>query len=262
MISHQNLVAEGYLSGHPGRAYYDRVGDYPRRTLGHLPAAHIAGVQGYFVNLLLDGGVVFWMPKFNFDDFVKYAASLQITMFFSVPPIYTAVAKHPGVKDQFKHVRQAIVGAAPIGAEMQAEASKKLPGVMITQVWGLSETTGAATTSPPDRTDTVGSLSPLLPGISMRYVNISFKVPHRTRLTCALNFRLIDEEGKDVLPGEPGEALIKGPIVTKGYHNNPAANKNAFTEDGWFRTGDILRMEGDLPYIVDRKKVSESVVRG
>lgn len=56
--------------------------------------------------------------------------------------------------------------------------------------------------------------------------------------------------------GEPGEALIKGPIVTKGYHNNPQANINSFTEDGWFRTGDVLRMEGDLLYIVDRKKVS------
>ena len=162
------------MTSHLSRAYYDRVGDYPRRTLGHLPAAHIAGVQGYFVNLLFDGGAVFWMPRFNFDDFVKYAASLKITMFFSVPPIYTAIAKHPGVKDQFRHMMQAIVGAAPISAEMQVEASKKLPGVTITQVWGLSETTGCATTSPPDRTDTVGSLSPLLPNVSMRYVNFTF----------------------------------------------------------------------------------------
>jgi len=44
-------------------------------------------------------------------------------------------------------------------------------------------------------------------------------------------------------------------MITKGYHNNPEANKNSFTADGWFRTGDIIRMEGDLLYIVDRKKV-------
>ena len=43
-------------------------------------------------------------------------------------------------------------------------------------------------------------------------------------------------------------------MVTKGYHNNPEANKTAFTKDGWFRTGDIIRVEKNLLYIVDRKK--------
>lgn len=70
-----------------------------------------------------------------------------------------------------------------------------------------------------------------------------------------MRMRLVDEDGKDVEPGEPGEAYLKGPVVTKGYHNNDKANKDAFTEDGWFKTGDILKVENGLLYIVDRKKV-------
>lgn len=75
-------------------------------------------------------------------------------------------------------------------------------------------------------------------------------------LTSRLSTRLVDENDKDVEAGKPGEALLKGPMVTKGYHNNPEANKSSFTADGWFRTGDILKMEGDVLYMVDRKKAS------
>lgn len=74
--------------------------------------------------------------------------------------------------------------------------------------------------------------------------------------------RLVDENEKDVPVGQPGEALLKGPMITKGYHNNPEADKTAFTADGWFRTGDILKMENNLPYIVDRKKVCLSYKSG
>lgn len=49
-------------------------------------------------------------------------------------------------------------------------------------------------------------------------------------------------------------------MITKGYHNNPEATKSSFTADGYLRTGDVLRVEGDLLYIVDRKKASNSTV--
>jgi acyl-CoA synthetase (AMP-forming)/AMP-acid ligase II len=77
----------------------------------------------------------------------------------------------------------------------------------------------------------------------------------RKLLTSHLRNRLVDENDNDVEEGQSGEALLKGPMVTKGYHNNPDANNAAFTTDGWFRTGDVLKMEGDVFYLVDRKKV-------
>ena len=136
--------------------------------MGHLPTAHIAGVQGYFVNPLLEGGIVYWMPTFNFDDFVKYCSELRVTTFFSVPPIYMAIAKHPVVKDQFRHMRAAVSGAAPLSQELQEAASEKLGRASLTQTWGLSETTGSATGIPLGQTNAPGSIGPLLSNIEMR----------------------------------------------------------------------------------------------
>lgn len=64
----------------------------------------------------------------------------------------------------------------------------------------------------------------------------------------------MDDDDKDVPVGQPGEVIVKAPIVTKGYHKNPEANREAFI-DGWFRTGDIALFKDGMFYIVDRKKV-------
>ena len=206
------------------------------RTIAHLPAAHIAGVQGYFVNPILAGGTVYWMPKFDFPKWLEYCKTYRVTSFFTVPPIYLLVAKSPLVTDQFKTLEQAITGAAPMGAELTALAEKKL-GCGISQTWGLSETTGSVTMMPLDEHDSTGSVSPLMPNTSMR---------------------IVDDEDRDVEEGQPGEFVVKGPMVAKGYFNNPQATKDSFTTDGWFKTGDIgLRKDG-MFYIVDRKKVIEN----
>lgn len=166
------MVSEVFIPSAVNRPIYDeweKQGDvFPRRTMGHLPTAHIAGVQSYFVNSFYDGAIVFWMPSFNFEEFVKYCSSLEITVFFTVPPIYMAITKHPMVKDQFRFMRQAITGAAPLSQALQEAASLKLAGTPVTQTWGLSETTGSVTHTPPGRTDTMGSLSPLLPNVQLR----------------------------------------------------------------------------------------------
>ncbi|KAF2851040.1 4-coumarate-CoA ligase-like protein [Plenodomus tracheiphilus IPT5] len=234
-LSHRNLVAEAVI---PGDMFKDWIAknrpDFKYRTIAHLPTAHIAGIQGYLVNPFYMGGPVYWMPRFDFAQFLEYDARYKITFFFTVPPIYLLIAKSPAVTDQFKTLEVAISGAAPLGKELQHAASQKLggPECFISQTWGLSETTGSATIMPMGMNDDTGSVSPLIPNMIAR---------------------IIDDDGNDVEPGQCGEVLVKGPVVCKGYYQNDAANAEAFT-DGWFYTGDIAEFRKGMFYIVDRKK--------
>lgn len=147
---------------------------FESRTLAHLLTAHIACLQGYFINPFYDGGIVYWMPRFDFAQFLIYNAALRITTFFSLPPIYLGIAKHPMVKEQFASMRIAYSGGAPLSSELQAAASAKLGGgkTLISQTWGSTEATGAVTHLAPDRTDLTGSVGSLLPNTLMRCVNL------------------------------------------------------------------------------------------
>lgn len=215
--------------------------NFEYRTLAHLPTAHIAGIQGYLINPFYMGGPVYWMPRFDFNQFLAYNAKYKITFFFTVPPIYLLIAKSPLVTDQFKTLEIAISGAAPLGKDLQHAASAKLggPECFISQTWGLSETTGSATVMPMGMNDDTGSVSPLIPNMLAR---------------------IVDDDGKDVEPGKPGEVLVTGPVVCKGYFENEAANAEAFTNE-WFHTGDIAEFRNGLFYIVDRKKGTHQVQR-
>jgi 4-coumarate--CoA ligase len=171
LVSHMNVVSECYLVAMINWPHWKEMEDkgdvFEPRTLGHLPTAHIAGVQGYFINPLYNGGAVYWMPGFDFDNFLKYSTELKITAWFTVPPILMAIAKHPAVKEQFFPMRSAVSGAAPLSKSLQDEANSKLPNCQITQTWGLSETTGSVTHTLP-RDDAGGSVGSLLPNVTLR----------------------------------------------------------------------------------------------
>lgn len=236
-LSHTNMVSEACLVLDPIREYEKARGrdiakDY--RTIAHLPAAHIAGVQGYLVNSFYMGGTLYWMPRFDFVKFLEYNKKYKITTLATVPPIWLAIAKSPLVTDQLDSLEWAVTGAAPMGKELQLAARKKIGKgkAQLSQTWGLSETTGSITVMPRGMDDETGSVSMLV-------------------MNCQA--RIVDDDGKDVEPGQAGELWVKGPIVTKGYYKNDAANKEAFV-DGWFCSGDIGLFKDGMFYIVDRKK--------
>ena len=127
----------------------------------------------FFINPILEAGVTFWMPRFDWPRFVEYNKKHQITLFFTVPPIYLLIAKSPLVTDQFQALRYCISGAAPMGKELQFAASSKVGAekTYISQTWGLSETTGSITYLPWEQEeDTTGSVSGLLPNVYLKYV--------------------------------------------------------------------------------------------
>lgn len=235
MLSHMNLVSEALFTqlvlrdSRRGKPHLN----VPYRTVGHLPTAHIAGCLGYFITPAVAGGTVYWMPKFNIDGFIDYCKKYQVTFLATAPPVYHAIVRSNRVTDQFKTLVRAESGAAPLSLELQEQAERKLE-CSISQRWGMTESTGSVTTMPWGESDNTGSISPLLPN---------------TRL------RLVDEQMRDVGLGEEGEILLKGPMITKGYFENPEATADAFTPDGWYKTGDIGGYKDGKVIMVDRKKV-------
>ncbi|KAF1943014.1 4-coumarate-CoA ligase [Clathrospora elynae] len=235
-LSHRNLLAQAMLPAATNRRTYTSRSE-PHlviRTLAHLPTAHISAVQGYFVNPFYDAGTVFWMPRFAFPDFLAYCERHLITTMFTVPPICMAIAKSPMVTDQLRSMRIVYTGAAPISAGLQKAAGAKMgTGVFVSQTWGMTEVCGGCTHMPPYETDGfAGSVSPLMQNMVLR---------------------IVDDAGHDVPDGHRGEALLKGPLVTTGYHNNASANSIGFV-DGWLRTGDVALVKDGTLFVVDRKK--------
>lgn len=175
LISHQNMVAEAFLPAYINRPIWKEWAaagkPFELRTLAHLPAAHVSGVQGYFVNAFYDGGIVYWMSSFDFGTFLEYNVQYKITTFFSLPKIYLGLARHPAVTDQLRSLRIAYSGATPLNKEVYhcikfgGEGEER---TLLSQTWGASETTGAVTHVSPAARDTPGSVGALLPNMLMR----------------------------------------------------------------------------------------------
>jgi len=101
---------------------------------------------------------------------------LRISVLFTTPLVYTMIAKHPSVTDQFKHVRYALMGSGPLRPELHQAAGKKLSGIPINLSWGLTETTGGVTMAGPDVDHPIGSSSQILPNIQLRLVHRLYKI--------------------------------------------------------------------------------------
>jgi long-chain acyl-CoA synthetase len=113
-------------------------------------------------------------------------------------------------------------------------------GCKVLEGYGLSETSPVASFNHPDRERKPGSIGTPIEGVEMK---------------------VVDDDGNDVPQGDPGEIVIRGHNVMKGYWNRPEATEESITDDGWFHTGDMATVDEDgYFFIVDRKK--DLIIRG
>lgn len=251
MLSHQNLVAETYLTSLSGREWVAKEMEkgtfepVELTTLAHLPISHIAGLFGYLVAPIYAGGTVIWMRKYEWTELIQNLKTYKITSFYTVPSIWLRISKSADVGDLLKSLEGAATGAAPMDENLQRASNKAIGNdrAFIGQTWGLSETTGAVTAIPKGEVDLSGCIGFILPTVELR---------------------MVDEEFRDVEPGQEGEFLVRSPLVTNGYYGNHEATKDAFVGE-WFRTGDVGVLRNGKFYVVDRRKVytmTEGLVTG
>lgn len=203
------------------------------RDLLVLPMFHIGGIGLFTLPMLYVGGAVVIQRVFDPLETLRLLEREKITLFFGVPAIFLFMIQHPEFRAQaFENVRVVMSGGAPLPASLVEEYDRA--GIALQQGFGMSEAAPSIATLKKERAlAKAGSIGqPLF----------------------HLEVKIVDENGRRVGVDQVGELLIRGPNLTRGYWNRPQANRDAFV-DGWFRTGDLARMDrdGDL-FIVDRKK--------
>lgn len=184
---------------------------------------------------MYNGYLVAVMPKFDIEDFCKIVQDQKITFSYVAPPVVLLLSKHPIVdKYDLSSIRMLNSGAAPLTKEL-VDAVWQRKKLKVKQGYGLSETSPTTHTQPWDRWyTTIGSVGTLLPNQTAKYMSA---------------------EEKEVPVGEAGELWIKGPNIFMGYLNNAEGTKNALTDDGYFKTGDVGYQDKDGNfYITDRVK--------
>jgi long-chain acyl-CoA synthetase len=151
----------------------------------------------------------------------------------AVPAVYSAwAALHDAPRDALQGVRLCVSGAAALAPDVAAVVRERF-GVPVHEGYGLTEASPVVTTSAVATEPRAGSIGPPLPGVEVR---------------------LLDTEGGDVLAGDPGELLVRGPNVFAGYWGDDEAT-SAVLIDGWLHTGDIAVADDDgWLSLVDRAK--------
>jgi fatty-acyl-CoA synthase len=215
-----------------------RVGDArpDRVSLNNMPLFHIGGLAVTGLPALWIGGCCVIMRMFDVDATMKAIdnTDLNIAVLFMVPAAYNAMRMHPDIdKIDFSRIEIALGGGETVPEPLTHFWLGK--GLVIQEGYGMTETCAAGTT--------------------LRKEDIPHMIGSAGRPLSHSRVKVVDEAGAEVPRGEAGEILFKGASVTPGYWRNPEANAQSFTADGWFRSGDIGRMNAEgYIYIEDRVK--------
>lgn len=201
-----------------------------------LPLFHGHGLIGATLSTLASGGSVVVPPRFSASQFWNLFREHRATWYSAVPTIHQVLLERAD-SDGAPHSGARFIRScsAPLGPTILASLENRF-GAPVLEAYGMTEASHQVATNPlpprPRKPGTVG----LGPGVSV-----------------------VDEAGRHLTADTPGEVVVRGPNVMRGYRNNPEANASAFI-DGWFRTGDIgaidsdgyLRLTGRIKDLINR----------
>lgn len=235
MLTHNNLSANARQVN-----AIDPKAGMPDRILGALPLFHVFANTCVLNRTVLSGGCIVMLPRFNAAQALGAIARSRVTAVPGVPTMYQALLDNPALaKTDFSHLRVCISGGAPLPSELKTRFERTTGAVLI-EGYGLSESSGVVAANPYEGDGKPGTIGQPIPS---------------TRIA------LVDKEdpSKPAPEGEPGEIIVAGPQIMKGYWQRPEADAEVFVTDAdgtrWLRTGDVGTIDGDgFVKIVDRLK--------
>ena len=219
MLSHGNMLSNALT-------LKDYWGWKPGDVLIHaLPIFHVHGLFVALHGALINGSKMIWMAKFDPQRVVKKL--LEATVFMGVPTLYVRLLAEPGLShDTCRNMRLFVAGSAPLLIETFNDWQQRT-GHTILERYGMSET--AMLTSNPYRVE---------PGKNRQGGTVGFALP-------GVTVRVQGEGGVALPTGEIGGIQVKGPNVFQGYWRMPEKTKEEFTADGYFKTGDVGKIDAE-----------------
>ncbi|MDP5028912.1 MAG: long-chain-fatty-acid--CoA ligase FadD [Paraglaciecola sp.] len=231
MLTHRNIVAN---LEQISTVLETAITPGKEQVVTALPLYHIFALQANCLTFVKYGctNLLITNPR-DMPGFVKELANFPFTVLTGVNTLFNGLLNTPGFDQlDFSRLNFALGGGMAVQKAV-AERWQKVTGHVLLEGYGLTECCPVVTVNPPSIKEYKGSIG--LP-------------------VASTNIKLVDEAGKEVALGEPGEMLVKGPQVMLGYLNRPEATQEMIV-DGWLATGDIARCDEEgYFYIVDRKK--------
>ena len=228
MLTHGNLLSNAQVL----KKYWGWV---PGDVLIHaLPIFHVHGLFVAIHGALLNGSKMIWLAKFDPGKVIE--AMPRASVFMGVPTLYVRLLAEAGLtREAVRNMRLFIAGSAPLLIET-FNAWRERTGHTILERYGMSETI-MLTSNPYDAKQG-----------ERRGSTVGFPLP-------GVGLRVVGDDGKPLPTGEIGGIQVKGPNVFKGYWRMPEKTAEEFTADGWFRTGDVGKVdERGYVSIVGRSK--------
>ncbi|TGO57167.1 hypothetical protein BOTNAR_0207g00200 [Botryotinia narcissicola] len=208
------------------------------RTMLVMPLFHVHGLLAGFLAPLMSGGSVIVPPKFSASEFWTDFITHKANWYTAVPNIHQILLKNPPptTKPNIRFIRSCSSPLSPT----TFHALEETYNAPVIEAYAMTEASHQMTSNP------------LPPGK---------RQPGSVGIGQGVEVRILDGEGKEVPIGSEGEISIRGENVTKGYLNNEKANKESFTKEGFFRTGDQGKMDKDR-YVFITGRIKELINKG
>ncbi len=222
MLTHGNMRSNALML----RDYWQWQ---PHDVLIHaLPIFHVHGLFVAIHGALINGSKMIWLSKF--DPKAAIAQFSEATVFMGVPTLYVRMLAEPSLTPaQAAHMRLFISGSAPLLIETFSEWQRRT-GHTILERYGMSETV-MLTSNPCGPDARYGGATERCGG------TVGFPLP-------GVSLRVVGEDGQALAPGAIGGIQVQGPNVFKGYWRMPEKTAEEFTSDGFFKTGDVGKVDG------------------
>ncbi|PZF57645.1 long-chain fatty acid--CoA ligase [Curtobacterium sp. MCBD17_013] len=237
VLTHRNLLANAAQA----RAWIPQIKPGDSVVYAILPMFHAYGLTLCLTFAMSMASRLVLFPAFDPQLVLAAMKRHPPTFLPAVPPIYARLEHAAGKKVSLRGIEIGISGAMPLSQAVIEPWEAKTGGVLV-EGYGLSETSPVIMANPVSDARRLGTIGLPFPSTDIRVGDP-------------------DDPSKDVPVGQPGELLVKGPQVFQGYWGRADATDEAFTADGWFRTGDIVSIDEDgFVSIVDRLK--ELIITG